>query len=204
VSAAAELGVPIPTIASAVDARAMSAARDVRVQAEKELALPRTKKVSLGVDELGSALYAAKISSYSQGLSLLSAASAEKGYGTNLAEVARIWTAGCIIRARLLGRIREAMSAEPPPPLLALDPGFAGELRSRVGAWRNVVAECTRAGLAIPGLATSLAWLETMTTARGSAAILQAQRDYFGSHTYERFDRPGVALHTDWPRSRAE
>jgi 6-phosphogluconate dehydrogenase len=202
VVAAAELGVPIPTIAAAVDARALSAAKDLRLRADEQLALPRARRVHLDVDALGHALYAAKIASYTQGLALLAAASAERDYGTDLAEVARIWTAGCIIRARLLGRIRSAMAADPPPALLALDETFAGELRARVAPWRSVVAEATRAGLAVPGLAASLAWLETLTTARGSAYVLQAQRDYFGSHSYERLDRPGVAVHTDWPRSR--
>jgi 6-phosphogluconate dehydrogenase len=202
VVAAAELGVPIPTITAAVDARVLSAAKDVRLRAEEQLALPRSRKVSLGVDDLEHALYAAKIASYTQGLALMAAASADRDYGTNLAEVARIWTAGCIIRARLLGRIRTAMAADPPPALLALDETFTREIRARIVPWRNVVAEATRAGLAVPGLATSLAWLETLTTARGSAYVIQAQRDYFGSHTYERLDRPGVAVHTDWPRHR--
>jgi 6-phosphogluconate dehydrogenase len=201
VIAAAELGVPIPTITAAVDARALSAAREVRVRAEKELALPREKRVALDVADLGHALYGAKIASYTQGLALMARASEERDYGTNLAEVARIWTAGCIIRARLLGRIRSAMAEEPPPALLALDESFAGELRTRVTPWRRVVAEATRAGLAVPGLSVSLAWLESLTTARGSAYVIQAQRDYFGSHTYERLDRPGVPVHTEWPRS---
>ncbi len=202
VIAAAELGVPIPTITAAVDARAMSAARDVRLRAQEQLALPRTRKLKLEVDDIGHALYAAKVASYTQGLSLLATASTERDYGTQLAEVARIWTAGCIIRARLLGRIRTTMAADPPPAILALDPGFAGELRARIDPWRRVVAEATRAGLAIPGLSASLAWLETLTSARGSAYVIQAQRDYFGSHSYERLDRPGAAVHTDWPRQR--
>ena len=200
VIAAAELGVPIPTIAAAVDARALSFGRDVRIEAERALALPRGSGLAVEIADLGHALYAAKVASYTQGLALMARASEEHDYGTNLAEIARIWTAGCIIRARLLGRIREAMAADPPPPLLALDATFARELGLRIAPWRKVVAEATRAGLAIPGLATSLAWLETLTTARGSAYVLQAQRDYFGSHTYERLDRPGVAVHTDWPR----
>jgi 6-phosphogluconate dehydrogenase len=198
VMAAVELGVPIPTIAAAVDARALSAGRDVRLLAEAELKLDRSKQVDVDVSDLEQALFAAKIASYTQGLALLQAASDERGYGTDLAEVARIWTAGCIIRAGLLSNVREAMRRDPPPALLALDDTFSAMLRERVGAWRKVVAEATRAGLAVPGLSASLTWLETLTTGRGSAYVLQAQRDYFGSHTYERLDAPGVAVHTEW------
>jgi len=142
---------------------------------------------------------AAKITSYAQGFSLLARASEQKGYGTNLGEVARIWTAGCIIRARFLDRVTAAFAAGDLASLI-LAPDFAEELRRRLPAWRRVVSACARAGVAAPGLCTSLAWLDGMATARGSASVIQAQRDYFGAHGYERLDRPGVAQHTEWKK----
>ena len=200
VVAAAELGVPIPTIAAAVDARNLSAARPLRLRAAGVLGERRAPLEGVSVEDLRDALYAAKIASYAQGFALLRAASLERGYGTDLAEVARIWTAGCIIRARFLDRVRAAFKAQPDLDLLALSADFAEELRRREGAWRRVVTAATAAGLPVPGLGASLTWFDTLRTARGSASLLQAQRDYFGSHTYERIDAPGKVVHTEWPR----
>ncbi len=199
VIAAIELGVPVPTIAAAVDARCLSALRDLRGKADAAYAKHRAASAFEGVsiDDLRDALYASKVASYTQGFQMLSAASAEHDFGTDLSEVARIWTAGCIIRARFLDRIRAAFASEA-PPLLALAPSFVDDVARRLPGWRRTVTAATRAGMAIPGLAASLAWLDTLATARGSASIIQAQRDYFGSHTYERTDRPGVAVHTEW------
>ncbi len=198
VMAASELGIPIPTIATAVDARLMSAAKDTRVRAEAAHRPTRAKLEGVTVDDLADALYAAKIASYTQGFAMLKAASDAFGYGTNLSEVARIWTAGCIIRAVFLDRVRSAFTKD--PELLALAPEFVTDLAKRLPAWRRVVSAANRAGLAAPGLSVSLGWYDTLTTARGSAAVIQAQRDYFGSHTYERIDQPGVAVHTEWKR----
>jgi 6-phosphogluconate dehydrogenase len=200
VIAAAEHGVPIPTIAAAVDARVLSSHKDLRVRAEAALQPVRGPLAGVSVDDLRDALYAAKIASYTQGFALLRAASDDRGYGTDLAEVARIWTAGCIIRAAFLGRVRDAFAADPAPELLALAPTFAADLARRLPGWRRVVAAATAAGRPVPGLAASLSWLDTLTAARGTASLIQAQRDYFGSHTYERSDAPGVFVHTDWPR----
>lgn len=205
VMAALELGVAVPTIAAAVDARVLSSQRALRVRAEAALGRPapaegRRALEGVTVDDLGDALYAAKIASYTQGFQMLAAASDARGYGTDLAEVARIWTAGCIIRARFLGRVVDAFRADPRPDLLALAPDFARDLSRRAPAWRRVVSAATAAGVAVPGLAASLTWLDTLSTGRGSASLIQAQRDYFGSHTYERRDAPGVAVHTEWPR----
>jgi 6-phosphogluconate dehydrogenase len=200
VLAAVEHGVPVPTIAAAVDARNQSAARDLRVRAEAALRPVRGPLPGVSVDDLRDALYAAKICSYTQGFALLGLASEQRGYGTDLAEVARIWTAGCIIRAVFLDRIRAAFAGAPAPELLALAPDFIADLARRLPGWRRVVAAAATTGRAIPGLAASLAWFDTLTTARGSAALIQAQRDYFGSHTYERSDGPGRFVHTDWPR----
>ncbi len=213
--AALELGVAIPTITAAVDARLLSAARDRRVEANALFRGDPTsgdrtpRRLELDPEDLRAALYASKIASYSQGFELLARASDAYGYGTDLASIARIWKAGCIIRARFLDRVREAFAGpssrearESGAPLLALSPSFAAELRVRVPGWRRTVSAATNSGLAIPGLAASLAWFDTLTTARGSASLLQAQREYFGSHGYERVDAPGVAVHTDWATAK--
>jgi len=200
VEAALGLGVAIPTIAAAVDARVMSASKDLRVAAEKQFGRPGRALLNVTVEDLRDALYASKIASYTQGFSMLSAASAAHDYGTQLPEVARIWTAGCIIRARFLARVRRAFESEPAPALMALSPEFAQDLAKRVEPWRKVVACAALAGFAVPGLSASLSWFNTLTTATGSASLIQAQRDYFGSHTYERVDAPGTFVHTEWPR----
>jgi len=200
VVAAAELGVAIPTITAAVDARVLSSAKETRVRAEKALGAERGKLTGVSVDDLGDALYASKIASYTQGFAMLKLASDQFGYGTNLGEIARIWTAGCIIRAKFLDRVRKAFAGSPAPELLALAPDFAQDLRRRAPGWRRVVSAAAAGGYAIPGLAASLSWFDTLSTARGSAGLIQAQRDYFGSHTYERTDNPGEAVHTEWPR----
>jgi 6-phosphogluconate dehydrogenase len=199
VHAALDLGVPIPTIAAAVDARSASGDKDLRVRAAARFASARARIDGATVDDLRAALYASKIASYTQGFALLSAASTARGYGTDLAEVARIWTAGCIIRARFLGDVARAFRGDG-AELLVLAPSFATAIDERLGALRRVVSAATKNGYAVPGLAASLTWFDTLTTARGSASLIQAQRDYFGSHTYERVDAPGVAVHTAWPR----
>jgi 6-phosphogluconate dehydrogenase len=199
VQAALDLGVPIPTIAAAVDARSMSADKELRIRAESRFAPARTKLAGVSVGDLAGALFTAKIASYTQGFSMLARASRERGYGTNLAEVARIWTAGCIIRARFLGDVMKAFGSSD-ESVLALSPSFASAIEARIGGFRRVVSAATAAGHAIPGLSASLAWLDTLSTARGTASLIQAQRDYFGSHTYERTDAPGAFVHTDWPR----
>jgi 6-phosphogluconate dehydrogenase len=200
VMAALEMGVAVPTIAAAVDARVLSAQKELRVRAEEAFGATRGALAGVSVDDLRDALYASKIASYTQGFQMLARASEERGYGTDLGEVARIWTAGCIIRARFLDRVRAAFARTPAPELLALAPEFVADLGRRLPAWRRVVGASLAAGIPVPGLAASLAWYDTLVTARGSAAVIQAQRDYFGSHTYERSDAPGIAVHTDWPR----
>jgi len=196
---AIELGIPVPTIAAAVDARALSSFKALRIEFEGAYAPKRRGLGDLSVDDIGRALYASKIASYTQGFQLLEAASREFDFGTDLGEVARLWTAGCIIRARFLDRIREVY-AEHAPALLALAPSFVDELGGRVPAWRNVVSRATGAGYPVPGFAASLTWFDTLTTAQGSANVIQAQRDYFGSHSYRRLDDPETVVHTDWPR----
>jgi 6-phosphogluconate dehydrogenase len=196
--AATEMGVAIPTIGAAVDARVMSADRALREQAQAVFGRPDGVLEGITVDDLRDALYAAKIASYTQGFAMLGQASAERGYGTDLSEIARIWTAGCIIRARFLDRVRQAFQAAEDVPLLALSDEFSADLASRVPAWRKVVASAVGTGIAIPGLAASLQWFDSLSTARGSANLIQAQRDYFGSHTYRRREDPSTPVHTDW------
>ena len=202
VTAAAELGVAIPTIAAAVDARNLSAARALRLDVAKVLGSGVTRATGIQPDDLKDALYASKIASYAQGFSMMARASVERGYGTNLAEIARIWTSGCIIRARFLERVQRAFEKSPDLESLVLATDFAEELQRREGAWRRVVAAAATSGMPMPGLMASLSWFDSLRTARGSSALLQAQRDYFGSHTYERTDRPGTAVHTDWAAAR--
>jgi 6-phosphogluconate dehydrogenase len=142
---AIELGVPVPTIAAAVDGRALSSFKDLRVEAEAAYAPSRGEVGDLSGEDIGRALYASKVASYTQGFALLEAASREYDFGTDLGEVARIWTAGCIIRARFLDRIREVY-ADSSPSLLALAPSFVTDLGGRVPAWRSVVSRATAAG----------------------------------------------------------
>jgi 6-phosphogluconate dehydrogenase len=198
VKAALDLGVAMPTVSAAVDARVMSANVEGRVAAEAAFGAHAAARLdTIDSNDLRDALYASKIASYTQGFELMTRASAEYGYQTNLGEVARIWKAGCIIRARFLDRVRAAFEQDG-ERLLVMAPDFREDLAGRVPAWRRVVAAAQGAGLPVPGLAASLAWFDTLTTAQGSASLIQAQRDFFGSHTYERRDAPGVPVHTSW------
>ncbi len=202
---AVEAGVPISTIAAAVDARSLSARREDRQRAAKvfrERPKPLVGALGISVDDLEAALYAAKLMSYTQGFDLLRAASRERGYETDLAEVARIWKAGCIIRASFLDRVHAAYRADPELPLLCLDPSFAEELRAALPAWRRVVAAAIAGGHPVPALSASLGWFDTMRQRRGTAALIQAQRDFFGAHTYRRVDAPEEIVHTDWEALR--
>jgi 6-phosphogluconate dehydrogenase len=198
--AALDFGVAVPTIAAAVDARVLSADLALRRRAEPAFGGPPGRALDgVTADDLRAALYAAKIASYTQGFALLAAGSRAQGYGTDLAEIARIWKAGCIIRARFLDDVRAAF-ADDPGAFLALAGGFRAALAERLPAWRRVVSAALASGQPIPGLSASLAWFDTLATARGSADLIQAQRDAFGSHTVERVDRPGVFVHGDWRR----
>ena len=200
VLAALDLGIAIPTIAAAVDARALSALKELRLRAEADYRPERASLLGVTTADIRDALYAAKIASYTQGFAMLRAASDERSYRTDLSEVARIWTAGCIIRAQVLDGIRTAYAGEPQLALLALAPSLRDEVTARWPGFRKVASSALQAGLAVPGLAASLSWFDTITTGSGSANLIQAQRDYFGSHTYERVDNPGVSVHTEWRR----
>jgi 6-phosphogluconate dehydrogenase len=200
VLAGAELGVPIPTLAAAVEARLLSAKRGLRLAAAARFPVQGKSLAAVSVEDLQAALYVSKIASYTQGFSLLQTASEAFGFGTDLAEMARIWMAGCIIRASFLGEVRRAYQDEPRLPLLAFAPALRQAIQVREPAWRRVVGAATAAGLPTPGLSASLAWYDGLRNSFGSAAIIQAQRDLFGGHTYERIDNPGVAVHSRWGR----
>jgi 6-phosphogluconate dehydrogenase len=201
VQEAAELGVAVPTIATSVEARVISFARDARLRASELLSGPTP--IAVGVDkkqlvaDVGAALYASKACSYAQGMNLLRVASNVHGWGLDLGELARIWQAGCIIRARFLGRIKAAFDKDHALENLLLDPSFREELASRQDGWRRVVAGAVPAGLPLLSMSASLGYYDMSRRARLPANLTQAQRDYFGSHTYKRLDREGD-FHTDW------
>jgi 6-phosphogluconate dehydrogenase len=197
---ALDLGAPIPTINAAVESRIVSAYKAERLAAAKVLHGPTAcysgDRQRL-IQAVRAALYASKICSYAQGMALLRAASAEYGYNLHLGDLARIWRAGCIIRAQFLDKIRLAFERNPELPNLLLDAEFKDAVESRQEAWRSVVQ--TAVGLGIPCLAmsASLAYYDAYRSARLPANLTQAQRDYFGAHTYRRIDKEGV-FHTEW------
>jgi 6-phosphogluconate dehydrogenase len=198
---ALELGTPIPTIDAAVWARSISAFKQQRLQASEILrgpggSAPIGEQQSV-LQDLEDALYSAKISSYAQGMALLQAASDEYGYGLNLAEIARIWTGGCIIRARLLSAIQAAFRESPALPNMMLAPQFASVLNERTAGLRRTVTLARSLGMPCPAMSASLDYFDSYRQERLPANLIQAQRDYFGAHTYQRIDRPGV-FHTEW------
>jgi 6-phosphogluconate dehydrogenase len=161
---------------------------------------PRVHRDAL-LPTLAAALYAAKVSSYAQGMALLRAASDEYGFGINYAEIARIWKGGCIIRARLLNDIQQAFQRNPNLDNLMLDPTFAEAMNARQDRLREAVGVARALGLPCPAYNSSLDYYDTLRTARLPANLVQAQRDYFGAHTYRRVDKDGV-FHTQWAPPR--
>jgi len=197
---ALDLGIPTHTINAAVEARIISALRDERLAAELIFAGPDTTftgdRAAL-FEQVRAALYAAILTSYAQGIALMQAASREYKYDLNLEDIARIWRGGCIIRARLLEDIRQVYRAEPDLPNMLVAEPFQSAIKSRQAAWRAVIQTAVAHGIPVPGLAASLAYFDAYRTGRLPANLTQAQRDYFGSHTYRRIDKPGV-FHTEW------
>jgi len=197
---ALDVGVPTPTINAAVEARILSAFKDERVAASEVLSGPRKKFAGMKgelINRLHDALYASVICSYAQGIVLLRWASQEYEYNLNLSDIARIWRGGCIIRSQLLEPIRQAFTEKPDLPNLLIAPYFRALIDKLQGAWRVTVQ--TANGLGIPCLAmsASLAYFDSYRRGRLPANLTQAQRDYFGAHTYERVDKEGV-FHTEW------
>ena len=193
-------GVPIPTITAATEARILSSFKEVREQTAGILhgASPQFdgSREEL-LPALQDAVYLAAVSAYAQGMHLLTAASAERNYNLNLATVARIWKGGCIIRSLMLEPIKQAFAADPTLPNLMLAEPFASDVRQRTPNLRRIVAEAVSQGLPTPALSAALNYIEGYRTARLPANLVQAQRDYFGAHTYQRVDMEG-AFHTEW------
>jgi 6-phosphogluconate dehydrogenase len=197
---ALDVGAPIPTINAAVESRIISALRPQRVIASRLLRGPapkytgdRERMVNAACD----ALYASKITSYAQGLGLLRLASDEYGYGLQPGNIAKIWRAGCIIRASLLGDIMAAFRRSPALTNLLLDDAFRDAIGQRQEAWRFVVQTAIGLGIPVLAMSASLAYFDAYRSERLPANLTQAQRDYFGAHTYRRVDKPGV-FHTEW------
>ena len=195
-----DLGAPIPTINAAVESRIVSAYKVEREAASKVLTGPEPKingMPQLVIDAIRDALYAAKICSYAQGFGLLRMASKEYSYNLNYGEIARIWRGGCIIRARFLNDIRAAFIRTPDLANLMLDPEFALAMNTRQSALRKVVAIAAESGVPALAFSSALAYYDAYRSERLPANLTQAQRDYFGAHTYRRIDRAGV-FHTEW------
>ena len=200
---AIENTVVVSTINAAVEARILSSMKDARVAASAHLGGPVASigwdKASL-VAKVRDALYASKIISYAQGLDLIRTMSGEKKWNLDLGGIARIWRGGCIIRARFLNRITEAYERDPDLGNLMLDPFFKDILNRAQQNWREVVALAVANGIPVPAFSASLGYYDSYRSARLPANLLQAQRDFFGAHTYERVDKPrGEFFHTDWP-----
>ena len=200
--AALDLGMPIPTIDVAVALRHLSALKEEREAAAGVLPGPGPFFPGPGdrqgfIGKLENALFACFVVTFAQGLALLRRASEVQQYHVDLATVARLWRGGCIIRAALLEDILAAYQARPDLPNLLLDPKLGGKVTARQGDWREVVKAAADWGLPVPGFMASLAYLDAYRSRRLPANLVQAQRDYFGAHTYERVDRPGN-FHTDW------
>ena len=200
IEAALEMGVPVPTLNASVEARILSACKSERMEAAKLFALPvRTYKDSRDafVNEVGDALYVSKICSYAQGMALLRRASQEYNYNLDFSEIARIWRGGCIIRARFLDDVRVALKENPNLSNLLIAPFFREEVLSRYTAWQRVVKTSIELGIPTPGMSASLAYFDSYRSLRLPANLIQAQRDYFGAHTYRRVDQEGI-FHTKW------
>jgi 6-phosphogluconate dehydrogenase len=195
-----DIGAPIPTINAAVESRILSALKAERVHASRILRGPSPhyhgKKERL-VDAVRAALYASKVTSYAQGFGLLKLASAEYKWDLQPVRIAKIWRAGCIIRAALLGDIMAAFQREAALPNLLLDEAFRQAVDSRQGSWRFVVQVAVEMGIPVPAIAASLSYFDAYRSERLPANLTQGQRDYFGAHTYRRLDKPGV-FHTEW------
>lgn len=196
---AMDLGIPVPSIDIAVSIREISALKEERIQADKLYARPKVEHMNkVQLEKLAEeALYFSFIITYAQGLHQLADASKEYGYELDIAIIAKIWRAGCIIRAGLLADITEAFNADKNLPNLLLSPSFIEKVQSTVSSARELVAYAAKNGIPVPGLSNSLTYFDAYTSTRLPLNLIQAQRDYFGSHTYERLDREGV-FHTEW------
>ncbi|KPK43371.1 MAG: 6-phosphogluconate dehydrogenase [Phycisphaerae bacterium SG8_4] len=199
---ALNLGQPLTLIGEAVFARCLSALKDERVKAAKSLKGPRAKfrgDKEKFLNDLRQALYASKIISYAQGYQLMRAAAVEYNWNLNYGGIALMWRGGCIIRSVFLGKIKEAFDKKPKLENLLLDPFFKKAVRKAQVSWRRVVTTAVKLGIPMPAISSALAFYDGYRCERLPANLLQAQRDYFGAHTYERVDKPrGEFFHTNW------
>ncbi len=200
--AALDEGVPLTLIGEAVFARCLSAIKEERVAASKafpKAAAPFAGDKAAFIEQIRQALYASKIISYAQGYALMRAAAATYKWNLNYGGIALMWRGGCIIRSVFLGKIKEAFDADPNLSNLLLDPYFKDTIKGLVPAWRNVAATAIRHGVPAPAFCSALSYFDGYTSEKLPANLLQAQRDYFGAHTYERIDQPrGTYFHTNW------
>jgi 6-phosphogluconate dehydrogenase len=203
VFSALDLGQPVTLIGESVFARCLSALKEERVNASKILtgpvaAAPAADRTAF-IEQVRCALYCSKIISYAQGYMLLHAAAKEHGWNLNMGGIALMWRGGCIIRSRFLAKIKEAFDTNPTLENLLLDSFFSEALNRYQGSWRNAVVQAVQLGVPTPAFSTALAFFDGYRTARLPANLLQAQRDFFGAHTYERVDKPrGQFFHTNW------
>jgi 6-phosphogluconate dehydrogenase len=199
---ALDMGIPLTMIAEAVFGRALSSFKDERAEASKVLAGPRpafTGDKAKFVADLEDAVYASKIISYTQGYMLMRAAAKEYKWNLNYGGIALMWRGGCIIRSVFLGKIKEAFDKNPTLTNLLLDPYFKEQMAKAHGAWRRVVAKAVQKGIPVPAMSSALAFYDGYRRESLPANLLQAQRDYFGAHTYQRVDKPrGEYFHTNW------
>jgi len=202
VTSALDVGQPLTLIGEAVFARCLSALKDERVAASQFLSGPQTifsgDRAAM-IDDLEQALYASKIVSYAQGFQLMRAVAMEQGWHLNTGGIALMWRGGCIIRSAFLGKIKQAFDADADLVNLLLAPFFKQAIETAQAGWRRVAAAAAQLGVPMPAISAALAYFDGYRTARLPANLLQAQRDYFGAHTYERIDRPrGEFFHTNW------
>jgi 6-phosphogluconate dehydrogenase len=202
---ALDLGVVIPTIQAAIDSRVLSSLKDERVEASKQLSGPGGSRDSGDkqelIDAVHDALYASKICSYAQGTNLMRAGSDQYQWEINLGEVSRIWKGGCIIRAQFLDKIKQAYQRRADLPNLLLDPDFKSWVTEAQPRWRQAIITAQSLGIPVPAMSASLGYFDSYRAANLPQNLTQAQRDFFGSHTYERADKPELGfIHTEWER----
>jgi 6-phosphogluconate dehydrogenase len=197
-----DLGMPVTLIGEAVYARCLSAMKEERVNASTILSGPKFKfdgDRKAFIEDIRQGLLASKLVSYAQGFMLLREAAKEYKWNLNYGGIAMVWRAGCIIRSAFLGKIKEAFDRDPALGNLLLDPYFTGMVERCQSSWRGVVAQAVSAGVPVPAFTTALSFFDGFRSQRLPANLLQAQRDYFGAHTYERIDQPrGKFFHTNW------
>jgi len=202
VTAALDMGMPLTLIGEAVFARCLSAMKEERIEASKLLQAHVTKFTGdrkSTINDLKNAVYAAKLVSYTQGYILMRAAAGEYKWNLNYGGIALMWRGGCIIRSKFLGNIKEAFDKNPKLSNLLFDPYFKDVISKCQVGWRNIVAHAAHTGIPLPCISSGLAYFDGLRTERLPANLLQAQRDYFGAHTYERIDEPrGKTFHTNW------